>query len=156
MPLLPLRAMAAARRTILIVIVIIGMRIGLLRICTIEDEAKYRHLRGGERVGRLLQGLLLAHVAADHQQKALGPTAEYRAIVGHRQRGGINNHVIVLGERLLHHELHGFGTQQHASVRRPLAARQNVQVRLPVALHHVLRAHLSRQHVRQTGTMPKW
>ena len=28
---------------------------------------------------------------------------------------------------------------------------RNVQVRLPVALHHVLRAHLSGQHVRQTG-----
>ena len=26
-----------------------------------------------------------------------------------------------------------------------------MQVRLPVALHHVLRAHLPRQHVRQTG-----
>ena len=128
------------------------MRVDLLRVGEVEDEAEHRHFSSMKRIGDLLQLLLLAHTTTGDEHQAFGPTTEYGTIVGYAQRGGIDNHIVILGECLLHHKLHGFGTQQHTSIGRALTRRQNVQALLPIVLHHILRGHLAGKHVRQSGS----
>ena len=122
----------------------------LLRIGEGEDESEHGDAGGLQCLGGLLQVLLLGDALAGDQHDAVGETAEHDAVVRDGHRGGVDDHVVVLGERLPDQRFHRVGVEQDAGVRRALAGGQDVQVRLPVALDHVLRGHLTGEHMGQT------
>ena len=73
-----------ARRSVFVIVVIIRMRVDLLRVGEVEDEAKHRHFSDMKRIGHLLQLLLLTHTTAGDEHQAFGPTTEY-ALSFHNQ-----------------------------------------------------------------------
>ena len=102
--------MRAALVAVLVIVVVIVLRVYLLRISEVEDEAENRHFSGLQSRSGVLQLLLLHYALTSHEHQTASHTSEHGGVVGYGQRSSIENHVIVLGEGLLDHFLHEIGS----------------------------------------------
>lgn len=121
---------------------------------TIEDETGNIHMKIIELARRFSKLLLHGVATARDQHKATTLLGKDRGIIGHNQRSGINNYIVILLQGMINKLSHNLRIQQLCCIRRLRTSRHYMQIRLPKTLYHILDRRLARKYMGKTyGTI---